>query len=173
LDLLQLGETGNVPVGTIFSSLSVTVVLPILLGQALRYQAWDRIRVYDIPFGNVSSVMLLLIIYAAFCDTFSRTRAATRPAGTDQKGLTFSGWRRGRGCGSHQRGGGRGFGGGFAVRGDGGALPGHHSGGVFPARRHLHPLLRHAQVAHSGWVGGAARAVSMWEAHPRARQAFP
>eukprot|EP00730_Choanoeca_flexa_P006482 TRINITY_DN12161_c1_g2_i3.p1 TRINITY_DN12161_c1_g2~~TRINITY_DN12161_c1_g2_i3.p1 ORF type:complete len:380 (+),score=47.51 TRINITY_DN12161_c1_g2_i3:65-1204(+) len=69
--MYTVGESAGVPVSKIFTSLSLTVVLPILLGQLLRYQAWERIRNLGIPFSTISSSVLLLIIYSTFCDTFS------------------------------------------------------------------------------------------------------
>lgn len=39
--------------------------------QLLRYQLWKRIEKLGIPFSQISSAVLLLIIYTTFCDTFS------------------------------------------------------------------------------------------------------
>eukprot|EP00055_Hartaetosiga_balthica_P006793 m.22178 g.22178 ORF g.22178 m.22178 type:complete len:358 (-) comp5429_c0_seq1:2205-3278(-) len=66
-----VGQTGGVPMQKIFISLSLTVVLPIVLGQFVRFKAWDTIKKWNIPFSSISSFVLLLIIYAAFCETFS------------------------------------------------------------------------------------------------------
>eukprot|EP00045_Choanoeca_perplexa_P007563 m.69396 g.69396 ORF g.69396 m.69396 type:complete len:403 (+) comp14123_c0_seq1:736-1944(+) len=69
--MFTVGESAGVPVHKIFTSLSLTVVFPIILGQIIRFKAWERIRKLGIPFGTISSAVLLLIIYSTFCDTFS------------------------------------------------------------------------------------------------------
>eukprot|EP00043_Microstomoeca_roanoka_P012460 m.120623 g.120623 ORF g.120623 m.120623 type:complete len:473 (+) comp15500_c2_seq1:269-1687(+) len=65
-----VGESAGVPVQNIFISLLSTVVLPLILGQIVRHRAWSAIQPLNIPFSNISSVVLLLIIFATFCDTF-------------------------------------------------------------------------------------------------------
>lgn len=52
-------------------SLGSTVVIPLVAGQLARYSIWHRIERYNIPFSTLSSIVLLMIIYTAFCDTFS------------------------------------------------------------------------------------------------------
>ena len=52
-------------------SLSLTVVLPLIVGQLLRMLAWRRISAFGIPWGPTASAVLLMIIYSAFCDTFA------------------------------------------------------------------------------------------------------
>ncbi|EDO46325.1 predicted protein [Nematostella vectensis] len=68
-----IGTSSSVPVTKIFATLSVTVVFPILLGQALRYS--EKVKLWmertKPPFGTIGSCVLLLIIYTTFCDTFS------------------------------------------------------------------------------------------------------
>eukprot|EP00041_Stephanoeca_diplocostata_P014416 m.261221 g.261221 ORF g.261221 m.261221 type:complete len:337 (-) comp19692_c0_seq4:461-1471(-) len=68
--LNTIGIASNVPVTHIVLSLGSTVVLPLLFGQVLRYYMWIPIKALNIPFGTLSSVVLLMIIYTAFCDTF-------------------------------------------------------------------------------------------------------
>ncbi|EDQ92068.1 uncharacterized protein MONBRDRAFT_14393 [Monosiga brevicollis MX1] len=69
--MLTIGASADMDVGKIFWSLSLTVVLPLILGQVVRFEAWHRIRPWNIPFGNISSATLLLIIFSTFCNTFS------------------------------------------------------------------------------------------------------
>ena len=68
--LLQVGQSAGVPVEKIFMSLTATVVVPLVLGQLVRYKAWGTIKTFNIPFSQISSSVLLLIIYATFCQTF-------------------------------------------------------------------------------------------------------
>jgi len=68
---VQIGITTDVPAVHIVISLGSTVVLPLLAGQLMRRYLWLRIKKLNIPFGTLSSGVLLLIIYTAFCDTFS------------------------------------------------------------------------------------------------------
>ncbi|XP_022323056.2 sodium/bile acid cotransporter 7-like isoform X1 [Crassostrea virginica] len=73
LILLIVGSAVDVPVTSIFLQLSLTVVLPLCVGQVIRrrHRAWlDR---NPIPFGTIGSAILLLIIYTTFCDTFQQT----------------------------------------------------------------------------------------------------
>ena len=39
--------------------------------QCLRMVAWSKIKALGIPFGQLAQIVLLLIIYSAFCDMFS------------------------------------------------------------------------------------------------------
>eukprot|EP00051_Salpingoeca_urceolata_P029988 m.491655 g.491655 ORF g.491655 m.491655 type:complete len:344 (+) comp30457_c0_seq1:45-1076(+) len=65
-----VGVTSPVPLQSIFLSLFMTVVAPLVAGQIVRYKAWSKIQPYNIPFGTIGSATLLLIIYATFCQTF-------------------------------------------------------------------------------------------------------
>lgn len=68
--LAFVGVTTEMPLAHIFGSLTATVVLPLVVGQAVRLRSWERIAPLNIPFGTISSCTLLLIIYTTFCDTF-------------------------------------------------------------------------------------------------------
>uniref|UniRef100_A0A8C5N5U0 Sodium/bile acid cotransporter n=1 Tax=Gouania willdenowi TaxID=441366 RepID=A0A8C5N5U0_GOUWI len=69
--LLFLGSSSSVPFSSIFSQLFVTVVLPLVGGQVCRGFFRDFLERQKPPFGTVSSLVLLAIIYTTFCDTFS------------------------------------------------------------------------------------------------------
>eukprot|EP00729_Bicosta_minor_P011916 gene11916-12559_t len=66
-----VGVSSEVPAMDIVKSLSLTVVLPLIVGQLLRMLAWRRISAFGIPWGPTASAVLLMIIYSAFCDTFA------------------------------------------------------------------------------------------------------
>lgn len=68
--LTFMGESATVPFMDIFSQLSVSVVVPLLLGQFLRQFVKNWLEVKKPPFGQIGSFMLLMIIYTTFCDTF-------------------------------------------------------------------------------------------------------
>ncbi|XP_048244258.1 sodium/bile acid cotransporter 7-like isoform X6 [Haliotis rufescens] len=51
--------------------LSSTVVLPLILGQMLRAAYKRKLERNRIPFGAIGSIVLLVVIYTTFCDTFS------------------------------------------------------------------------------------------------------
>eukprot|EP00053_Salpingoeca_punica_P012587 m.112787 g.112787 ORF g.112787 m.112787 type:complete len:411 (+) comp15987_c2_seq2:3376-4608(+) len=60
------------PIGTIFRTLSLTVIIPLLVGQGLRQLFWaSHIKNMRIPFSVVSSCTLLLVIFCTFCDSFT------------------------------------------------------------------------------------------------------
>ncbi|XP_029938781.1 sodium/bile acid cotransporter 7 [Salarias fasciatus] len=69
--LLFLGSSSSVPFSSIFSQLFMTVVVPLVLGQACRSFLREFLDRRKPPFGTVSSAVLLMIIYTTFCDTFS------------------------------------------------------------------------------------------------------
>jgi len=71
LILMTLGLAGDVPFGKIFLQLCATVVVPIIAGQLIRPRIVNWMEAKKPPFGTVASATLLLIIYSAFCDTFS------------------------------------------------------------------------------------------------------
>lgn len=73
LILLIVGSAVDVPVTSIFLQLSLTVVLPLCLGQAIRRRHRMWLERNPIPFGTIGSAILLLIIYTTFCDTFLQT----------------------------------------------------------------------------------------------------
>lgn len=66
-----VGVSSNVPVTRIVSTLTITVVIPLVVGQVTRRFIKDWMQQTKPPFGTIGSCMLLLIIYTTFCDTFS------------------------------------------------------------------------------------------------------
>lgn len=68
-----IGSTSTVPFTTVFIQLSITVVVPLVVGQCLRTCVKDWMERNKPPFGTLSSCTLLLIIYTTFCDTFLRS----------------------------------------------------------------------------------------------------
>lgn len=68
--LVLVGTTATVPFVSIFTQLSLTVLVPLILGQLVRGFIKEWLEQKSPPFGAISSCILLLIIYATFCDTF-------------------------------------------------------------------------------------------------------
>uniref|UniRef100_A0A8B9KRM6 Sodium/bile acid cotransporter n=1 Tax=Astyanax mexicanus TaxID=7994 RepID=A0A8B9KRM6_ASTMX len=68
---LYLGSSSSVPFSSIFSQLFMTVVVPLIVGQVCRRFLRDWLERRKPPFGSISSLVLLMIIYTTFCDTFS------------------------------------------------------------------------------------------------------
>ncbi|XP_070553235.1 sodium/bile acid cotransporter 7-like [Ptychodera flava] len=69
--LFLLGTSSTVPFSSIFIQLSMTVVVPLIVGQIVRRYVKDWLERTKPPFGQIGSGVLLLIIYTTFCDTFS------------------------------------------------------------------------------------------------------
>ncbi|CAB4042982.1 sodium bile acid cotransporter 7 isoform X1 [Paramuricea clavata] len=69
---LIIGSSSTVPFVSVFTQLSITVVVPLLIGQWLRTCVKDWLEQTKPPFGTLSSCTLLLIIYTTFCDTFNQ-----------------------------------------------------------------------------------------------------
>lgn len=68
-----IGSSSTVPFSSVFIQLSLTVVLPLMIGQWFRMYIKDWLEKNKPPFGTISSCTLLLIIYTTFCDTFSQS----------------------------------------------------------------------------------------------------
>lgn len=66
-----VGVSSAVPVAKIVSTLTITVVFPLIVGQVARQFIKEWMQKTKPPFGTIGSCMLLLIIYTTFCDTFS------------------------------------------------------------------------------------------------------
>eukprot|EP00111_Clytia_hemisphaerica_P009372 TCONS_00027503-protein len=69
--LTFVGIDGNVPVMSILQTLTITVVIPLALGQYARSHLKKWMEETKPPLSQIGSFMLLLIIYSTFCDTFS------------------------------------------------------------------------------------------------------
>ncbi|KAM9834121.1 sodium/bile acid cotransporter 7 isoform X2 [Syngnathus typhle] len=77
--LLFLGSSSSVAFGSIFSQLFMTVVVPLVVGQVCRRFLRECLERRKLPFGTVSSAVLLMIIYSTFCDTFSNANMELDP----------------------------------------------------------------------------------------------
>ncbi|XP_071786691.1 sodium/bile acid cotransporter 7-like isoform X1 [Asterias amurensis] len=71
--LVFMGSSSSVPFSSIFTQLSLTVVVPLVLGQIVRLFIKGWLERTKPPFGTLGKAVLLLIIYSTFCDTFSNT----------------------------------------------------------------------------------------------------
>ncbi|XP_033097371.1 sodium/bile acid cotransporter 7-like isoform X1 [Anneissia japonica] len=69
--LLFLGSSSTVPYTSVFTTLTLTVVVPLIIGQITRRYVKEWLERTKPPFGQVGQAVLLLIIYTTFCDTFS------------------------------------------------------------------------------------------------------
>uniref|UniRef100_A0A8C5A773 Sodium/bile acid cotransporter n=1 Tax=Gadus morhua TaxID=8049 RepID=A0A8C5A773_GADMO len=79
IECKYLGSSSSVPFSSIFSQLFMTVVVPLLLGQLCRRFLRESLERRKLPFGTVSSFILLVIIYTTFCDTFSSPDVELEP----------------------------------------------------------------------------------------------
>jgi sodium/bile acid cotransporter 7 len=68
----MVGARTTVPFASIFMQLSMTVLVPLLIGQVVRRFTKEWLERKTLPFGAISSGILLTIIYTTFCDTFSK-----------------------------------------------------------------------------------------------------
>lgn len=69
--LYTVGASASAPVGKIATDLTLTVVVPLAVGQMVRARAPDLALRSGIPWSKISNVALLVIIYTTFCDTFA------------------------------------------------------------------------------------------------------
>jgi sodium/bile acid cotransporter 7 len=70
--LLLLSTPGETPITAVLQQLSLEVMAPLLLGQALRLAARERATVFE-RLRQVPSMLLLYLIFCVFCATFSST----------------------------------------------------------------------------------------------------
>lgn len=75
---MQLGSTTIVPLAGTVIQLTLTVLLPLFLGQIIR--KYVGFRGHSLPLNTISQCALLFVIYTTFCDTFM----------TPETGLTAS-----------------------------------------------------------------------------------
>jgi len=68
---LFVGSSASVPFMDIFTSLCMTVVVPVIFGQIARVFVRGWLERKKPPFGTIGSFILLTIIFTTFCDTFS------------------------------------------------------------------------------------------------------
>ncbi|XP_002168639.1 sodium/bile acid cotransporter 7 [Hydra vulgaris] len=66
-----VGVSGSIPIMQIVTQLTITVVIPLILGQVVRSYVKNWLERKKPPLSGIGSFMLLLIIFGAFCDTFS------------------------------------------------------------------------------------------------------
>ncbi|GAB5354708.1 hypothetical protein AAMO2058_000142400 [Amorphochlora amoebiformis] len=67
------GGSADLPIVSIVSKLSITVVTPLLAGQAIKYSNIVAAKTLkSIPFSFFRSLILLTIIYTTFCATFTK-----------------------------------------------------------------------------------------------------
>ncbi|XP_065845660.1 sodium/bile acid cotransporter 7-B-like [Oscarella lobularis] len=69
--LLLVGTSANVPFQSVLGTLGSTVMAPVVVGQILRMYIKEFLDKVNIPFGAIGRMILLLIIFTTFCDTFS------------------------------------------------------------------------------------------------------
>ena len=68
--ILISGTSSAVPLDKIVYQLSSTVVLPLILGNTLRNYLKSNLEKRNIPYSTIGNLVLLLIIFSTFCDTF-------------------------------------------------------------------------------------------------------
>jgi solute carrier family 10 (sodium/bile acid cotransporter), member 7 len=73
--LLLLDTHGEAPISRVLGQLSLEVLLPLLVGQAIRLLARHRTEVFE-RVRQVPSVLLLFLIFCVFCATFSTSMPA-------------------------------------------------------------------------------------------------
>ncbi|XP_066144878.1 sodium/bile acid cotransporter 7-B-like [Euwallacea fornicatus] len=66
--LFNLGSTTIVPLFSTVMQLTITVLLPLIIGQSLKRHL--NIQTHKISLNSISQCALLFVIYTTFCDTF-------------------------------------------------------------------------------------------------------
>jgi sodium/bile acid cotransporter 7 len=86
---LGLASSGSVSYSSIFLKLTLTIVIPLILGQVVRFFAEEFVtRVQNIGkylyittvnFSYINTTLLLLIVWSVFCDSFASKVFSTVP----------------------------------------------------------------------------------------------
>ncbi|KXS13022.1 hypothetical protein M427DRAFT_58943 [Gonapodya prolifera JEL478] len=73
LILGYLGQAASVDYGNLFFNLSVTVIIPLIIGQVIRFfrPTWVEWLQKYVNFGQFGNCMILLLVWSTFCDTFA------------------------------------------------------------------------------------------------------
>lgn len=69
--LFQLGMTAVVSITKSVITLGQTVLLPLILGQAVQYFDCIARPLHKLPLSGFGQFALLFIIFTAFCDSFT------------------------------------------------------------------------------------------------------
>ena len=86
-------STEGVNYGSIFLDLTYTVVIPLVVGQLLRFLLPTRVEWLQshVKFGVISNICLLFLVWAAFCDTFA-SGATSQISGRDMVVVIMLEW---------------------------------------------------------------------------------
>lgn len=79
LILGYLGKSGNVSLGTVFYQLTLRVIVPVFVGQILRFsfqQVIDFSKKYKYYLSKAQQYLLVYTVYTVFCTTFSKGNSA-------------------------------------------------------------------------------------------------
>jgi sodium/bile acid cotransporter 7 len=84
-----LNQAAQINFGSIFLKLGLSVILPLFVGQILRYAFTDLVKktTQIVNFGYINSCLLLILVWSVFCDSFLEGVFTTVPP--LQTGLTF------------------------------------------------------------------------------------
>ncbi|KAG2484749.1 hypothetical protein HYH03_016496 [Edaphochlamys debaryana] len=69
---LYLGESGQAPYEDIIQNLAITIIAPLIVGQLVQYFLPDYVKKAQeyINFGKVGNLMIILLVWNTFCNTF-------------------------------------------------------------------------------------------------------
>ena len=69
-----LGKAGQAPFTEVFKQLAITIIAPVIVGQIFHILTpqWVEKAKKKINFSNISSFMIVLLVWASFCNTFSK-----------------------------------------------------------------------------------------------------
>lgn len=79
LILGYLGKSGNVALGTVFYQLTLRVIVPVMVGQLLRFSfQWvvDFAKKYKFYLSKAQQYLLVYTVYCVFCGTFAKGKSA-------------------------------------------------------------------------------------------------
>ncbi|EFJ48847.1 hypothetical protein VOLCADRAFT_43621, partial [Volvox carteri f. nagariensis] len=71
---LYLGKSGQAPYADVIKQLAVTIIAPLIVGQLVQYVFPNHVKKAQekVNFGKVGNLMIILLVWNTFCDTFHR-----------------------------------------------------------------------------------------------------
>lgn len=70
--LITTGRSGSLPLLPVMSKLALQVILPLLIGQAIRVRAAGAVSRFRIQFSRISLTFLLVLVWIVMCAGFQR-----------------------------------------------------------------------------------------------------
>ncbi|GIL97171.1 hypothetical protein Vretimale_2905 [Volvox reticuliferus] len=71
---LYLGKSGQAPYADVIKQMAITIIAPLIVGQIVQYIFPNPVKKAQekVNFGKIGNLMIILLVWNTFCDTFHR-----------------------------------------------------------------------------------------------------